>query len=398
MILSLAYRMWRTTDARLLWKFAYDFGYKGMRSVQRFKKRLKSGQTFPPFLYISITNGCNLRCQGCWMDVTSPRTLLGFDEIDRLIVNAKKHGNSFFGLLGGEPFMHPDLLRILDTHRDCYFQIFTNGHFVTDEMAAELRRLGNATPLVSVEGLDTVSDERRGRSGVLDKTLAGLEACTRNRLITGVATSVCQSNFDDLVNEAWVDELIRRGVHYVWYYTYRPVGPEPSPQLTLEPDQVLKVRRFAMDMRNTKPIGVVDAYWDDKGQALCPAVVGVSHHIGPWGDIEPCPVIQFAGDTIRDNDGDVFKTLTESAFLDDFRKTTARLTRGCIILERPDLLREIVLKCGAHDSTARKTALAELGAMCPRSSQHIPGHELPEERWLYRFAKKHWLFGFGAYA
>ena len=249
-----------------------------------------------------------------------------------------------------------------------------------------------------MEGIDTVSDERRGRSGVLDKTLAGLEACTRNRLITGVATSVCQSNFDDLVNEAWVDELIRRGVHYVWYYTYRPVGPEPSPQLTLEQDQVLKVRRFAMDMRNTKPIGVVDAYWDDQGQALCPAVVGVSHHIGPWGDIEPCPVIQFAGDSIRDNDGDVFKTLTESTFLDGFRKTTARLTRGCIILERPDLLREIVQKCGAYDSTARKTALAELEAMCPRISQHIPGHELPEERWLYRFAKKHWLFGFGAYA
>jgi MoaA/NifB/PqqE/SkfB family radical SAM enzyme len=398
MILSLAYRMWRTTDARLLWKFGYNFGFKGMRAVQRFKKRLESGVVFPPFLYISITNGCNLRCQGCWMDVASPHHHLPLSEIERLIVTAKQHGNNFFGLLGGEPFLHPDLFSILEAHPDCYFQIFTNGHFVNDETAQRLRRLGNVTLLFSVEGGEAVSDERRGRSGVLDKTLAGLEASVRNRLITGVATSVCQNNLDDLVSEAWVDELIRRGVHYVWYYTYRPVGPSPSPHLALEPDQVLKVRRFAMDMRNTKPIGVVDAYWDDKGYALCPAVVGVSHHIGPWGDIEPCPVIQFAGDTIRDNGGDVFKTMTESPFLQSFRETTARTTRGCIILERPDLLHEIVRRHGARDSTARKTALAELAAMCPRSSQHIPGHELPEERWLYRFAKRHWLFGFGAYA
>ena len=28
-----------------------------------------SGEYFPPFLYISIINSCNLRCQGCWVDV-----------------------------------------------------------------------------------------------------------------------------------------------------------------------------------------------------------------------------------------------------------------------------------------------------------------------------------------
>ena len=391
MILSLAHRMWRSTDTRLLWKFGYNFGYKGMRSVQRFKRRLKRGQSFPPFLY-------NLRCRGCWKDVTSPQALLSFEDINRVIVGATKHGNSFFGILGGEPFMHPDLMRILKAYPGCYFQIFTNGHFITDEVAAEMRRAGNATQLISVEGTETVSDERRGRSDVLNRTLAGIEACVRNRLITGVATSVCQNNFDDLVSETWIDELIRRGVHYVWYYTYRPVGPEPSPELALRPDQVLMVRRFAMDMRNKKAIGVVDAYWDDKGYALCPAVVGVSHHIGPWGHIEPCPIIQFASETIHDNGGDVYKTMTESALLSGFRKTTAQATRGCIVLERPDLLKDIVTRYGGHDTTARKTAMAELEAMRPTGSQHIPGKELPEEKWLYRFAKKYWLFGFGAYA
>jgi MoaA/NifB/PqqE/SkfB family radical SAM enzyme len=394
---AMGWRMFRSTDLRLLWKFGYNFGYRGLRSVERFKARLKEGKTFPPFLYISITNGCNLRCQGCWVDVDRTAHMMPFEDLDRLVRNAKKHGNSFFGILGGEPFMHPDLLRLLLAHPDCYFQIFTNGQLITDKVARALRRAGNATPLISIEGTAPVSDVRRGRQHVLNHTMAGLEACLRNRLITGVATSACQSNFDDLVRESWIDQLIRKGVHYVWFHTYRPVGPVANPQLALRPDQVVKLRRFVIDMRNRKPIGIVDAYYDDKGEALCPAATGISHHIGPFGHVEPCPIIQFARESIRDNDGDLYKTMTESPLLADFRKTAARATRGCIVLERPDLLKDVLERNGARDTTIRQTAAAELGAMQSRPSQHTPGQETPEENWVYRFAKKHWFFGFGAY-
>ena len=397
MTVALASRMVRSTDKRLLWKFAYNFGFKGMLSVQRFKRRLKEGQVFPPFLYVSIINSCNLRCTGCWVDVAAPQKKISLEEWNRLVNNAKAHGNRFFGILGGEPFMHPDLIAMLEAHPDCYFQIFTNGHPITDEVAAELRRVGNATPLISVEGTESVSDERRGRKDVLNKTLAGIQACVKARLITGVATSVCQTNFDDLVSEAWVDRLIELGVHYTWFHTYRAVGPDAAPELALTPQQVRQVRRFAVEARNEKPIGFVDAYWDDKGQALCPAATGISHHISPYGDIEPCPIVQFANDTIHDNEGDIYKTMTESELLSDFRKTAADATRGCIVLERPDLLKDVVERNAARDTTARGAAALELEAMGPLNSQHDPGNEIPEKHWMYRFAKKHWFFGFGAY-
>jgi len=302
-----------------------------------------------------------------------------------------------FGILGGEPFMHPDLIRILEAHPDCYFQIFTNGHYIDDAMARELRRVGNATPLISVEGNESVSDSRRKGKRVLNKTLAGIEACVRNKLITGVASSVCQTNFADLVTETWVDKLIGLGVHYCWFHTYRAVGPDAAPELALTPEQVLQVRRFAVEMRNRKAIGFVDAYWDDKGQALCPAATGISHHISPFGDIEPCPIIQFANEKIGDNDGDLFKTITGSELLQDFRKTAAGATRGCIVLERPDLLKDIVERNGAVDTTLRQQAMPELEGLTSLNSQHNPGNEVPEKHWLYRFAKKHWFFGFGAY-
>ena len=123
----------------------------------------------------------------------------------------------------------------------------------------------------------------------------------------------------------------------------------------------------------------------------------MSHHISPYGDIEPCPIIQFATETVYDRPS-VYETMTSSPFLKDFRETAARTTRGCIVLERPDLVRELVERHGARDTTQRQTASAELAQLTGRSSQHNPGNEIPEEHWAYAFAKKHWFFGFGAYS
>jgi hypothetical protein len=186
------------------------------------------------------------------------------------------------------------------------------------------------------------------------------------------------------------------GVHYVWFHTYRVVGPKPAPELALRPEQVHQIRKFIVEMRAKMPIAIVDAYWDDKGEALCPMATGVSHHIGPAGDIEPCPIIQFAKESIHEERG-VYDLMTGSEFIKDFRETAAKHTRGCIVLERPDLVQELVKKHGARDTTQRGTALPELEMLTPRNSQHLPGLEVPEKHWMYRFAKKHYYFGFGAY-
>src|SRR6266481_2670760 len=278
-----------------------------------------------PALAIRIlrTTDPRLLWQGCWVDVEADREMIDLELLNRTITDAKLHGNAFFGILGGEPFMHPQLLELLASHPDCYFQIFTNGQFITEKIVKELRRLGNATPLISIEGREIVSDERRGKKDVFNKTMRGLEHCLAAKLLTGVATSVCQSNIDELLTRQWLQELINRGVHYVWYHTYRPVGPKMNPQLALRPEQLVRVRKFVVEMRAKLPIAIIDAYYDHQGQALCPMSTGISHHISPRGDIEPCPIIQFATENIGDGRR-VFDTMRDSAFLKDFRDLSAQ--------------------------------------------------------------------------
>ncbi len=337
MLPQLVFRTLRSANKRCIAKFCWNFGVKGMLSVEKFKRRIKRGEFFPPYLYVSILNTCNLRCQGCWVDVEE-KDAIDLDTLNRTITDAKRHGNAFFGILGGEPFMHPQLLDLLAAHPDCYFQVFTNGQLITEKTAKRLREIGNATPLISIEGREITSDERRGKKEVFTRTLRGLDNCLREGLLTGVATSLCQSNIDELLTEEWLGELIKRGAHYAWYHTYRPVGPKPNFDLALRPDQLVRVRKFVVEMRAKLPIAIIDAYYDGEGQALCPMSTGVSHHIGPKGDIEPCPIIQFATENIRDSRG-IYATMRDSVFLKDFRELSAQHTRGCVVLERPDLVR-----------------------------------------------------------
>jgi hypothetical protein len=149
-------------------------------------------------------------------------------------------------------------------------------------------------------------------------------------------------------------------------------------------------------MRVKKPIVIVDAYFDGEGQAICPAANGISHHINPWGGVEPCPIVQFATDNIHDESKTLYEKFN-SPWLKGFRELSQQTTRGCIVLERPDLLEQLVRKHSVPDGTVRKTALQELQAMEVRTSQYNPGNEVREKSWVYRFVKKRWFNDFGVY-
>jgi len=394
-VLKLAWRFLSEPDPRLVRIFLSNMCWKGARSLRLHERRLRRGEFFPPFLFISLTNNCNLSCQGCWVTRSDPPAELPAEALDRIISGAAARGCSFFGLLGGEPLLYGPLFDVIGRHPECYFQVFTNGSLLDGAAAAEMRRLGNVTPLVSVEGLGAIADERRGGVNVFDGAMGALEACRKQRLITGVATSVCASNFDDLVSADFINRLVGMGVLYLWYYIYRPAGARPCPELALMGAQIAALRSFIVNERSRRPIALVDSYWDHLGRALCPAAMGVSHHINPRGDIEPCPPIQFSRDKVGDGTR-LFETFDTSSFLRHFRQVAAR-KRGCILLEDPGALSAFLKAEGAADTSGRKVGLDELEHASRHAGHDMTGAEIPERNFFYRAAKKRWFFGFGAY-
>lgn len=386
------------SNKRLLWKFITNFALKSISNINRFDKRVAHGDPFfPAFMMISLTNACNLRCSGCWVAQTNPHQQLSFAQLDGIIEASKRNGAYFFGILGGEPLLYPRLFEIFEKHKDCYFQLFTNGTLLTEEKAMMIKKVGNVTPLISIEGMEEQSDIRRGKENVFHRTIAGVENCTRLGIITGAAASICKGNINELLTRRYLDYLASKNVSYLWYYIYRPVGENPNISNALSEDEIVRFRRFIVEERQTSPVMIIETYWDAEGKALCPGATGLSHHVGPNGAVEFCPPIQIAREFLNDDASNLQDIFNNSRFLNDLRKLTADHSRGCILMDDPELLRKFALESDAIDSNCKEKFLRELDNMKVVAGHNMPGGEIPEINGIYRLIKKNYFFGFGAY-
>ncbi len=410
MIPQLLFRMLRTVNPRCLCHLTGDMVIRGFFTVRKFQKAVSSQSLeqaeehappfLPPFPMISLTNGCNLNCTGCWVtqpEPFMPPQMINPELLDKLICVYKKQGTYFFGLLGGEPLLYPHLMQTLQNHQDCYFQIFTNGTLLTRDLAQKFGALGNVTPLISVEGLNEVADQRRGEDGTHDAAMQALAYCREARLFFGIATSVCHQNIHQTLSASYIQNAIDREAHYLWYYLYRPAGKTPAPELALEAHEIRQMREFLVEQRRTSPILLIDAYWDKDGRALCPAASGLSIHITPYGQIEPCPIVQFSTDCLRAgmNEEQLYNTIRQSSLLHSFRNEVPSITKGCIYLENPARMVQIADEQHAEDSSGRDNRL--ILQDLPKTAGHDLNPPIPETHWFYRFAKKTAFFGLAAY-
>lgn len=382
------------SDRNCLRKFIFNLGWKGIIGFNKFQKRKKRGELFPAFQFISVTNDCNLACQGCWITKGTKAETLDLKRINKIINESKQYGSYFFGILGGEPLMYKELFEIFRSNPDCYFQLFTNGTLLNDSVAEELRKCANVTPLISFEGDELVADIRRGSNRVFQRTGNAIEIATSHKLITGVAISVCKSNIEMALSDQFIQMLHDKGVIYLWYYIYRPTGENPHYELALSAEEIERLRRFLVEGRTKYPIVLIDSYWGADGEPFCPAAEGLSHHINPSGDIEPCPVIQFSSDHV--NGGHLKEIYENSVFLRDFKSEVMKKTKGCILMEDPFWLQEFAIDHQALNTSNRKE-LEEQLAKAPIVASHGSCPKIPEKSWIYRMAKRRAFFGLGAY-
>lgn len=94
-------------------------------------------------IQIFITNQCNIKCDGCFA-----RNAMGQDnkemsigEYERAVLDFIHKGGQKVNLLGGEPFLHPNLLKFLEINRhyDLRTTIYTNGYYLDKYTKEELK-------------------------------------------------------------------------------------------------------------------------------------------------------------------------------------------------------------------------------------------------------------------
>jgi len=217
MLAKFAFRLVTGLAPSVAWKCMWIYGYKGFKAVRAYKRRLAEDVLYPPFMFIALTNTCNLRCEGCWVEKEGKARNLPAADLDKLIESGKRNDAYYYTLLGGEPFLYKGLMDIFERHSDCYFQVITNGMFFTEENTRRLRQLGNVTPLISIDGMQEQNDLRRGK-GVFEALEKGLDLLRAQKLFFGVATTATGKNMDEVMSDDYVRHFIDKGAMYLWYY------------------------------------------------------------------------------------------------------------------------------------------------------------------------------------
>lgn len=149
---------------------------------------------------------CNFRCQYCYVGSGgSVAGELSVDELQGVVLQAKALGARKIIVLGGEPMIHPDVMRLLEFIRGegLSIEIFTNGTGMTAETARRLYELGVQVVLKMNSFKETVQDELAGVKGAYQI----IQAAYRNLLAAGfpaeghslaVSTIICNQNLAEL--------------------------------------------------------------------------------------------------------------------------------------------------------------------------------------------------------
>lgn len=376
----------------------------------RLRTGLRARGHWPPFfVVISPTMRCNLECTGCYAGLYRKDGELAEVEVDRLLDECKAMGAYFVVFSGGEPYLLRDsLLRLFRKHRDMFFLTFTNGTLLDEGLVAELARLGNVAPALSLEGYGEETDGRRG-AGVYAKVTSAMERLRAHGVIFGISVTYTRQNVDVVTDTRFVEHYANEGAVFAWYFMFMPVGAEPMLDLVPTPEQRVRCGERVAELRRHHPVFLAD-FWND-GPAIGGCMAGGRRylHVLNSGRVEPCVFAHFGVDNIRDT------TLLEAANSPFFRairqafpyNASANLKRPCLIMDHPSVLRRVVEQHvvaqghpHAEDLLRDRTVMQWVDAYAERLEQLTePAWQQtihsPESRWYREKPEYGNLFRFG---
>ena len=304
--------------------------------------RAKYNCNIPWAILLDPTSACNLHCTGCWAAEYGSKLNLTLEEIDSIIQQGKELGVYMYIYTGGEP-----LVRQQDSH--CQFPAFTNATLIDEAFADDMLRVKNFIPAISLEGFESATDARRGQ-GVYQKVVQAMSILRRKRLPFGISACYTSQNLDSISSDAFIDQLVRWGARFIWYFHYMPVGNDAVPALLPSPRQRETMYYRIREIRSTKPIFAMDFQNDGEYVGGCIAGGRRYLHINANGDVDPCVFIHYSDSNIREKS--LLDCLRSPIFMayHDGQPFNGNHLRPCPMLENPEKLREMVHRTGAHST------------------------------------------------
>jgi MoaA/NifB/PqqE/SkfB family radical SAM enzyme len=311
------------------------------RRAKKTREKWKGqGIHVPPILVISVTNKCNLHCEGCYHQaLRSPTEQEMSDErLWKLVQEAKELGISFIVLAGGEPLMRPNILNLSKETPEIMFMMFTNGLLINDEVLKNIADNKNIVPLLSLEGYRIDTDGRRG-SGVYDNLLKAITQLKEKQVFWGASLTMTRTNFREVTDEQFIQQLVDSGCKFFMLVDYTPVTAETEDWMLLkeQKDEVIPIRNA---LRKKFPALFVALPWDEDEIGGCLSAGRGFVHVSAEGNVEPCPFISYSDTNLKNMS---LKDALQSKMLKIIRDNHSELKEihGCALWEKRDWVQSL---------------------------------------------------------
>lgn len=289
----------KETNSNCLQKFFKNFLSNSIWNGVRKRKNImdKEDIQVPFTILLSPSMRCNLKCTGCNAGDYPKEEGLSFEEVDRIVKEARDLGVYYIVVLGGEPFLLDYMYKIYEKYEDVMFTPFTNGTLFNEEVGHKLGELGNIIPMISLEGFQKETDKRRGE-GTFNKIMSGMEILKNRGIPFGISTTTSRDNVEVVSSEKFIHMIIEKGSRMSWYFSYMSGRNKASEDLILKPEQRIELGKRIKNLRLTQPYFAIDFFNDDpyvekctQGKYYC--------HINSNGDVEPSIFQHIAVDNIK---------------------------------------------------------------------------------------------------
>lgn len=323
-----------------------------MNSLELRRKFKHDDILIPPFMILSITKNCNLKCAGCYAAAVGTlncgtKDQLKIDEWKKIIKEANEIGVFGYIIAGGEPFLYQKLLNLCQEFNDRLFIIITNGTSIKEDDFKQLKKLRNTVVMVSLEGEQQITNKRRG-AGVYEKALDTLKRLNKLGVLNGVSVTITQLNYEQWMKSELIDSLIKKGIRIAFFIEYISSNPNKDHSLMLSSEQRKLFREKMLDYRANKKIYLIHSPGDEELFGGCVSAGKGFAHITPSGDLTPCPVSNVAThnlkkDSLKDGlAGDLFKLIRENEHLLETEGTP------CALFAHQAEVKELAGKVGAY--------------------------------------------------
>jgi len=146
---------------------------------------------------------CNLQCTHCFLSCAPSNHshgMLTLDEVRRRLEEAEPLGVKEYYFTGGEPFLNPEMLAILEeTLKRGPATVLTNGLLLPPERCARLKALADVSQYsldlrVSIDGYDAETNDPIRGEGTFERILGGIDNLAQSGINPVVTvTEACEA-------------------------------------------------------------------------------------------------------------------------------------------------------------------------------------------------------------